>query len=659
MHTFFINTSGRVDTSRHAVLFDNIIERNTIRIFDYNIEELSVCADEVSEIISKNEDISELYNILIYVDIPERNEKALAAEKMIAFRIEETLFARLHSKGRQANRAIVLFGENFTRDREYGIQNTFMKKIKSNIWDMFRLPDVDAARKLIADKRASYTRDGESAKDDFAQAVWDELSKDQDSNSYLRNSKFVKDVVCEMAENLWSMDISTADLQDILYHCFENQEKNVHIQTTRWKVAYNHIRINDSDNNALSRSNYRVLLFAYYYAVSQIDDKLLENHDSMIYSPIPEVNWDELARIMKARVQILEKCPRRVEQTSFSFPKFNISLKNEDHIIDFTEKTPKLTVEAKVKKGFTVKKLRSIVNNTISKIKKLDEDNGHEIDKYVSVVTESFNQGKDEMIRRVKYKSDQYDIKSDDLTRAYIGKELDEANAVIASHKKLSASAVHIENMIRTAKERIDYCFDCLSKGLVIYIFAIIFVLMFAVPYGVIQSDVLKTFVGRLFYFITLGSFCAIYTAAYWIFKHVYKKRIAAELKELCRRFSDAQQEKQQCINEYSRLIRHDIPLSFLLRLYLIEFEKYFEKKTSSPEYMTYHKKMLKEYTEYIDNTLAELDIQQLGLNSEPYMEDELQFDISKDKYENPMVYTIIDHSCINDCFITGGEKNK
>ena len=659
MHTFFINTSNRVDTSCHALLFDNIIESNTIRIFNYKIEELSVCADEISEIISKNENIGEDYNVLVYVDIPERNEKALAAEKIIAFRIEETLFAGLYDNGRQANHAIVLFGENFDRDKEYGIMNSLMINIKANLWDMLMLPDADVASKLIEDKRASYTGDDESSKKAFAEAVWVELSKDQISDSYLSSSVLVKNVICEMGENLWSRDISTANLKDILYNCFENQEKNVHIQTTKNKVAFDHIRITDSDNNALSRSNYRVLLFAYYYAVSPIDKKLLGNHDPMKHSPIPEVNWDELARIMKERIQILESCPRRAEQTSFSFPEFNISIKNEDYLIKLTEETPKLTVEAKVKKGFTVKKLRRIVTDTISRIKKLDEDNGHEIDKYVSVVTESFNQGKDEMIRSVKYRSDQKNIKSDDLTQTYIGKELDEANAVIASHKKLSASAVHLENMIRTAKERIDYCFDCLGKGLVIYIFAMIFVLMVAVPYGVIQSDVLKTFVGRLFYFITLGSFGAIFTAAYWIFKHVYKKRIAKELKELCRRFSDAQNEKQQCINEYSKLIRHDIPLSFLLKLYLIEFEQYLEKKASSSEYMTYHKKMLKEYIRYIDNTMAELDIQLLGSVSEPNMEEEIQFDISKDKYVNPMVYTIIDRSCINECFIEGGDENK
>ena len=140
MHTFFINTSEHVNISRHELLFDNLVSNNRIRTFDYKLNDLNACAEKISETITRDENITEVYNVIVYVEISERNENALAAETVASLQIEETLFSKLYDLGRKPNQALILFGENFTRDAEYGHGNEYRKNVRSAIWNMFPLP---------------------------------------------------------------------------------------------------------------------------------------------------------------------------------------------------------------------------------------------------------------------------------------------------------------------------------------------------------------------------------------------------------------------------------------------------------------------------------------------------------------------------------------
>lgn len=668
MHTFFINTSNNIDAARHSQLFDNLASINKIKILNYKLEALEACAEQISEEITRDENLSENYNIIVYVEIPERNEHALAAEKVASLQIEEMLFAALYAYGRKPNQALILFGENFDRYKQYGIGNEYQKNVRMSLWQMFPLPDEKTSRKILKSVRKIFpTITGENI-NEYKFAVWSELTKDCEEDSLLKSeSDFVMATIYEMAESIQNEDLDTVNLLDELYNAMTNQKEHVQKQVTAKKVKYAHVRLTDSDFHAKNRTEYRILLYAYSCAVSEgiqligdvgENDEVFGDDIAIGAATIPDIEWEEFSSLLKEKKYILEKELDQIELVEESFPKFNESLIKDMTIIALPAEMPKLFVEVKAHRGLTVNKLRSAVESTIDEIEEKNQKNQSEIEKYITMVTDSFSSSKDDKMRSVTYRMDDTAIKNDKLTKDYIEENLDAVDGRIAARKRLSMSATHIDDILKEARIRTEYCFDCLKKSALIYILGTIFTLLFAIPYAIVQRTIFDVVHGWLFYVLTLASVIAVYTLAYRIFVRSYKKRIIKELGYLCDKFVVTQKEKQQCLEEYFELIRHDIPLSFVLKLYSIEFEQYILRKNSIPEYITYHTKLIRQYIKYILNTLSELDIVNIGSDPDAITEYSAVLAIDRDKYQNNTLYSIVDDRVIQQCFksnVNGG----
>ena len=661
MHTFFINTSNNVNVSRHEQLFDNLVSRNNIRVFKYDLDELNACAEKISETITRDNTMAEIYNIIVYVEISERNEHALAAEKVASLQIEETLFSRLYDLGRKPNQALILFGENFTRDAEYGLGNEYRKNVRNALWEMFPLPKLDKAKKILKNIKKDYPTITKDNLNEYKVAVWTSLTQDCLENSLLHSENdFVVATLYELAESIRDENADEVDLLDELYNALTNEKEHVQLQVTAEKVLYAHVRLADSDFNAKNRTEYRILLYVYYCAVTgsiklcKADPEVGEGVDAgttLGIDTIPDINWDAFSTSIKEKKSIFEHELEQIELSDEEFPMFNDALLNEKSIVALSSDTPKLITEVKAHRGLTVSQLQEAVNGTLNEIEEKNDENAKTISNFITKVTDSFSAVKDAKMKNVKYKKDEDFIENVQLTRDFIRDAIDSADSRIASHKRLSMAATHVDELVKETRIRTDYYFDCMKKGSLLYVIAVIFTLLFAIPYALIQRDVFNVFHGWIFYVSTIAAVISAFSVGYFIFKQIYKSRILKELGYLCDRFAVTQKEKQDCLEKYATLIQNDIPLSFCLTLYDNEFKEYVARKESIPEFITYHTKLLRNYIQYINNISNELDIAHIGTEPEPIGEYTSIIAIERDKYQNNTVYALVDDRTIEEYY--------
>ncbi len=666
MHTFFINTSEHVNISRHELLFDNLVSNNRLRTFDYKLNELNACAEKISETITRDENITEIYNVIVYVEISERNEDALAAETVASLQIEETLFSKLYDLGRKPNQALILFGENFTRDAEYGHGNEYRKNVRSAIWNMFPLPKLDKTRKLLKKIRSDFSEITKDNINEYKITVWTALTEGCSENSLLQSENdFVVATLYEMAESIQNEDLDSVDLMDELFNALTNQKEHVQLQVTAEKVKYAYVRLADSDFNVRNRTEYRILLYALYCAISESIVLCETSYDvgegvesgiSLGVDTIPEINWMVLSSELKDKKNILEKELEQIELVEDEFPKFNSELLASENIISLAVDTPKLITEVKAHRGLTATQLQDAVNGTLNEIEEKNRDNEKTVMSFITKVTDSFSVAKDTKMKNVHYTNDEEKIENDQLTDAFIAREIDKADARIAAHKRLSMAATHVDELLEETRIRTDYYFECLKKGLLIYVIGVLFTLAFAVPYAIIQRSLFDVVHGWIFFVVSLAIVVAAYTLGYLVFRRIYKLRIIKELSALCDKFASTQAEKQKCLEEYARLIRSDIPLSFCLTLYQNDFKAFVKSKASIPEYITYHTKLIRKYIRYINNALNELDISNLSKTPDPLGNYTSRIVIERDRFQNNTVYSLVDERMVDELFDMGDE---
>lgn len=666
MHTFFINTSEHVSISRHELLFDNLVSNNQIRTFDYKLDDLYACAEKISETITRDENITEIYNIIVYVEISERNEEALAAETVASLQIEETLFSKLYDLGRKPNQALILFGENFTRDAEYGHGNQYRKNVRSSIWNMFPLPNLDKTRKILKKIRSDFPKITKDNLDEYKHAVWKNLTEGCSEPSLLQSkNEFVIATLYEMAESIQNEDMDSVDLLNELFNALTNQKNHVRLQVTTEEVKYAYVRLEDSDFNVRNRTEYRILLYVLYCAISESIilceasydvGKDIESDITLGIDTIPKIKWDILSSELKDKKNILEKESEQIGFCEDEFPKFNSELLASANNVSLATDSPKLITVVKAHSGLTVTQLQDAVNDTLNEIDEKNRDNEKIVMNFITKVTDSFSVAKDAKMKNVKYKKDEEKIKNVQLTETFIAGEIDKADARIAAHNRLSMAATHVDEMLEDTRIRTDYYFECLKKGLLIYVIGVLFTLVFAIPYAIIQSSLFEVVHGWIFFVVSLVIVIAAYTLGYLLFRLIYKSRIIRELGALCDKFSTTQNEKQECLEEYVRLIRIDIPLSFCLTLYQNEFKAFIKRKALIPEYITYHTKLINNYIRYINNTLNELDISNLSQEPDSLGDYTSKIVVEKDKFRNNTVYSLVDETRVSELFDMGDE---
>lgn len=658
MHTFFVNTAKRINTSQHEKLFDCLMLDSEIQILNYSIDSLNVCADKISETITRIDNINEDYNIIVYTEAENRNETALASERVAALVIEENLFARLYKLGRMPKQALIIFGENFTRNAEYILDESNEKSVMAAVWNAFPLPDAETVRGVFKAVRAEFERITAENLSEYTDKALTMLKEQQHDKMLIDfDSTIVKSTIDEMAESVKD-NIESADFHRELYTALVNQNGYVCRRVTDEDVKYAHLRITDSDINAGKRTEVRLLLYVYYCAVNGSIDLLYLPDDadddrSLVLGEesLPEVNWEYVASSLKNRRAVIKREKLLLQRQEMQFSKFNDTLINEKTIVKLSSDIPILEVHAAAHRGLTVKKLKESVKKTINEVESKCRSNDDIISSYITAVTDSFNIDKDSAMRGCEYKNDGDFIKNDSLTEAFIKKESDKIDAMISSHRRISPAAAHIDDIIKKSRDKEDYLFECLKLGKYVFFVGLAFILAFAIPHIITQWELSGAAYGAVFYLLSVALVLAAYTFGYLGFRRLFKKRIVKELDELCIDFGKAQSERQQLLEEYTSLLSKEIPLSYCLKLYSDEFNEYQRRKTGVSEHKTYHTRVLSEYDGYIENLLNELEISNLG--SEEGLPDDYtgQLNVEDSKYHNSAVYSLIDRDEAGLCF--------
>lgn len=667
VHTIFVNTAERIKTSHHEKLFECLMLKSELQILNYDIEHLSECAEHISEMITRFQNIDESYNIIVYTETKNRNEVALADERVAALVIEEELFARLYELGRKPEQALIIFGENFTRNAEYGLSDANKRIVKTALWNAFPIPNADKVREIITEIRSRFAVIADSDLTEYKQLIWSRLTEIHHNNSLLRiDSKVVRATVYEMAESVKN-DSDTADLLNELFMALTNQKYYVRKNVTGEKVRYAHLRITDSDINAQSRSEFRLLLYVYYCAVEKKIDLLYlpknsgnEQGLALGAESVPEVNWDLVATMLKKDRKIYSCEKMFLTRDDVRFPSFNENLINEKNLVKLSCDVPELDVHAKAHHGFTVKQLKDAADRTLSEIAEKSRGNDKVINNYITSVTDSFNADKDSAMNGCEYKKEGEFINNDDLAAGFIKEELDKVNAKIAKHPKISPAAAHIESVIKSANDRLDYLFECLNKNSIALITGVVFALIFVIPHIITQREISGVLYGAVFYAASVAAVMAAYILGCLWFRNIYKKRIVKELDGLCERYCETQRERQLLMENYSELLSREIPLSFCLKKYSDELSEYLERKNSVFEHKTYHTRELSQYSDYVSNLLNDLEISGMGEDKDLLEDYSGKLDIEEGKYQNSAVYSVIDKADVQACFTEpadGGDR--
>lgn len=661
MHTFFVNTSKNIDLARHERLFESLSARHILYTVDSALDTLSDTACEIADMITRYEVVGDEYNLIVYVEIEGRNEVALATEKATDLLVEEELFGRLYTLGRKPKEALILYGENFTRDSQYGRGRDYEARIRTALWDLFPLPAISEAENRLEElNQEGY----HPSRREFEDAFFYAMTHDQENKLLDAGSDLVKGVLLEVAESVRGEDVQEVDLADELYTAVYNQREHVRLPVTGSPVQYAHIRLQDSDFHARNRSEYNLLLYIYRMAalgelvLPQVMEggDTLENGASLGAAEVPELDFDALATILKNRRFMFRQELAGLQPEGERFPRFREALLEEPVLLQVAENPPKLALKVKEHQGLTLAGLRSAVNATLEEARDKFHENQSRIQTFITLVTHRFRDRKDAM-NHIAVMEEETAIENEDLTRNFIENKLRELGADMTRRRKDALAAVDVESAIELCRSRTDYFFDVLRRGTRLYVAGVIALLAFMIPYAIVQPDLWQVFRGWVFYLLTLLAVAGAMTAGYALFYLIYKGKISREVGSLCDFFRESQALREQTMEDYLKALSRDIPRAYALEEYKRAFESYAARNRELPVAVSYHNKCLRGYLQYVENLIAELDVSRLG--SEPDQDEYRSLLVpGRDKYENDALYVVVDESDIDEVWkiSEGGE---
>ena len=667
MYTVFINTSKKLDISRHKYLLDEFKKEKQLMVDTYALEELNDCAEKISRTITRDNDIGEEFNLIVYVEAKGRNEEALAYERAAELFIHENLITALYQRGRRAQKVLILFGENFTRNKEYGTGTSFQNTMINNIWNNFPLPEPAKAAEIIMKVRNSFGTVGNGSLKEYCEQVWRELTADEHPNCLLkRECSVVRDTVYVLADNFKKTDkISEDALKTNLFTAINGLVNSWKTDLTETaETLFANLRLTDSDLNTTVRTEIHLLLFVYRCACCDNIPIVVPtdrgNDGYSIGDAVTDpVRWTKLSSVLKDKKAELEKTRQEIDSMSdHEFPKFNDELISKERIVPLVNDPPELTVDMKVKHSMTVKGLRNAVDQTISDVETKDRENADTVTEYITAETEAFNDRKDVRFKKVKYKQENVftGVPANELKN--IEKKCDNALAEFSSHERFSNESENIDGLITQTSVRTSYLFECFKGKVILFVMLGIFLFAVAVPYIAVRTTVFDSGKGAVFFLVTAAAAAAVYALSFRLFMRKFKKRIIKELKTLCDKFRQIQEKRQACLNDYVKLISKDIPLCFLLRLYMNEYKQHLKDNEMRGVYKNYHIKHLNKYIAYIDHLIDDLDIRRSTVGEGEAPERLAALDLEEDVYGNNNVYTVVNRRDIDDLFFTEGQNN-
>ncbi|MBR5867942.1 MAG: hypothetical protein IKZ21_00740, partial [Clostridia bacterium] len=311
MQTFFINIrEGGVDLGRHERLLEGLVAQGDLFHHSCSLNAMGVCAEEIASRISRYDEVGEDYNLLVYIQVPGDNEGALAAECALSVLIEEELLANLYRLGRKPREVLIVFGENFTRNRQYGAGRGFAEKQRTALWNMFPFRPVEEVTEEVLTLKAR--GDIAESAEEFQNALSTVLFSDGQNSLVGMESIFLQEVLPVFSETVQKNNLDNEGLTDIFSKVVHNQRLHVSKQVTGVPVRYAHVRLKDSDYNARVRSEFRILLYVCMAADSgefpmleESADDASKNREIIGEASLPRLDLDALATELKKRYAIL------------------------------------------------------------------------------------------------------------------------------------------------------------------------------------------------------------------------------------------------------------------------------------------------------------------------------------------------------------------
>ena len=657
MHTFFINTASTLFDSENVkhYLFARLEKSNKLIYLNAESDELYACALHIYDLIMKDVDIrNDALNFIIYVNVENNDKTALIYEKVLLMFINENFARILSEHGITAENIQVIFGEHFKR------VNSFMESVgkseallNKQLWDIFGLPDVGKVQKTI-DNKSMQEFDGL-------------MNTNADDLLLNKESIFTKEVITHFTDALRIKIQSNhaVDVQNEFYDAFtaiSNIRKKRFVSSGLCDIPLYAC----SENATLyerNRSAYQVYFYVYYCAAH-----------GQIYASLPEINLKLFANLIAARRMSFNMEYANIRsingKNKFQFLNINtlggadVNTRMETDIYGINYDVPELTVNIDLEIHQVTNKLRAENNRFFKDIIKKNDDNNQLCDRFISAVTEDFNEG---ITESVKGKHNEYRISANNSNSInQTKKDAEEwkqaTEGYIAKQSNSTNTDINFRNLINEAKSRTDYLFNCIAKSKAAAIAFALIMLLIVTPYIFIQYRDIFSVYGIITFLISLVIITVVFFISYRLFIRSYKKKIITTLKTLRNDFNTAQTDKKSNMQKYKSKLTHYIPRSMILQKYYEDLCKY-ESDTEKLEYFkNYHLAQLMKFKNYTNNLLRLLDIENLTQNNESTIDGAYKHILNDDTVrrninDNSSLYYILNDININDILNKGGDR--
>ncbi|MBR4425571.1 MAG: hypothetical protein IKS66_06470 [Oscillospiraceae bacterium] len=646
MDTFFINTSKRFDRRARRFLFDDLRQDGKLIVLDYPMDRLSACAGHIDALITRSPELGERFRLLVYVDIAGRNEAGFAEEYASALQIEEALLGKLDLHGRQAEQAIVLFGEHFIRDKEYAEGEQFRKRVETAFWDLFPVPTVAQAATLLGELR--HDKNLAADKQAFAQTFAQRMMQLGASATLSRTAS---GVLQELGETLCSDD-TASDLPAALFRAAKNQHSHTSHPAVATPVQYAYVWVDDASYHAASRAEFQIMLFVYLCTEEARMDTLLEQSGEKQYTPatasIPDVDWAALEEHLNERDQVLRFESEHLEDGNPGFHRFRRELLEGAIHFPSSVKSPEIVTMKPVKRSVARKRLRAEAHRLFEEIRENDMGNQDLVEKFFTKLTDEYNKTKDDSLGRMNYIDASTLAENDSLTEAFIRRSMDEAAEEILSRETLLPEAQSFKPILEAAEQRIARSFDSMKLGLRLILSGFLALLAFGVPYYLIQYDGASLDYGPWYFVGTMLAVALALGLGYGLFTRFCRRKIVRELAELCERFNQAQEKRRTAMESFRTLLLRQIPANYCLQRYREEFEAHRAARRSRNAHIAYHKKVMEDYRDFLAKLREQLLLRpDEDVGEQPRTEPRLN--VEKSRFFNNHVYSIVDASALRE----------
>ena len=636
MHTFFINTANRsgnvlLDSENKVqrYLFANLIHRNRLIFSNWSLDDLETCAHYICELIDKDDNIQNDFNILIYVDVNCLPAKAKVMEAIEVMRINEDFASVLKQNGKEAHEMQIIFGESFDQNEQIGNDNLH----GPDLWNAIGFPDIELIQRQIEMINLSQG----DASDLFLglsplfAALLDE------------NNNFTKAIVSSFLDDVSQKNAlpQRLDLIESLTQAFSTLSKSYQTKYVG-KLSHRYHFFQDKDEHQRNRSTYALYLYVFYCA---INDRIPDLNDTVFNARgHMDVDWEEFALVIDKRRQRLRFESDHIQkEVSFAFLDWSaiggekLSHDGSTALITIEQILPSLSQE-NIKLSFfsglhkTKNQQEMILEGLLTK----NVQNESSIKDFLIKVRHDYNRlrtsaniSSREGIRteaNKKYEIEYISMIEEQTKQAFL-----EVEEYIASQVNLQNSSSDSLENIQQMRYRTDYFFDCLEIDKFFGFISFLAVpLVFITPYVCLQYEELKRN-QNLFYIVVLTY--AIITLLFWAVFLIYRwrslRKIRSEIRELVNQFNKNQKDREGASQAYKSRLSHFYPRSEIVHSYYLDVLKFQNELRYSSRLENYHRAYLSSFSrDYLDHLLQALDIRHY-LSREAYQNDDLRGAVS------------------------------